>query len=139
MYLVNSCSYNRYDDNRYAITDPEELHYPGRDYTNFSKFSESNQLPNEPPTNSVDRTSVARTPWHDISVCVEGPSARGIARSLIHTLDVSFNFMQKWNHVVRSLDKDERQFLVPKSQTEPQKLFIDKTTAFPDCTVQIIR
>jgi phospholipase D1/2 len=121
-------AYNRYDDNRYLLTDPDEVNFPGRDYTNFSKFSECNQLPNEPPTNSVDRT-VSRTPWHDIAVCVEGQAAR----------DVAFNFIQKWNHIVKSANKKEREFLMPKSQKEKQHLFLDKESNYQDCTVQVIR
>jgi hypothetical protein len=59
------------------LIDPDNQVFPGRDYTNFSKYSEANELPTEPPTNFVDRSKFPRTPWHDIACVLGGLAARG--------------------------------------------------------------
>jgi phospholipase D1/2 len=122
-------AFNRYDDNHYNLTDPDNQVFPGRDYTNFSKYSESNELPSEPPTNSVDRTTFPRTPWHDIACVLDGLGAR----------DVAFNFFQKWNNAMHSIDKKEQLFLMPKSIDDKPTMTLDKNKVYTNLTLQLLR
>jgi len=116
--------YSRYDDDRYLVVDPELQVYPGRDYSNFCLAGETN---GEPDDNVIDRTKIPRMPWHDIAMAVDGWAA----------LDVSINFIQKWNHIsVNVSDYSTHQPLLPV-RVPKHKLKMD--FGYQDCTVQILR
>ncbi len=66
--------FNRYDDSRYLVVDPEEETFPGRDYSNFGRVGESNGPAHEAV---VDRTKLPRMPWHDIAMALDGLAAKG--------------------------------------------------------------
>ncbi|PRP81671.1 phospholipase D, Pi-PXPH-PLD [Planoprotostelium fungivorum] len=80
--------YNRYDDNRYLLTDITGRNFPGKDYGNLCILTESNGTISEP--SSLDRNRQPRMPWHDIHMRVVGDAAK----------DVATNFIQRWNHAI---------------------------------------
>lgn len=77
----------------------------GKDYVNFivKDFTELES----PLVDFIDRNTTPRMPWHDIAVCVQGSSARDIAR----------HFIQRWN--ATKLEKarlnNSYPYLLPKS------------------------
>jgi phosphatidylserine/phosphatidylglycerophosphate/cardiolipin synthase-like enzyme/Ca2+-binding EF-hand superfamily protein len=86
---VDLC-YNRYDDERYLLLDPESRWFPGRDYSNLHFAGESNGPSAE---DVIDRRQLPRMPWHDIHMLVSGASVPG---------DVARNFVQRWNHALKA-------------------------------------
>lgn len=57
----------------------------GKDYCNF--IVKDFQNLDSPFVDFIDRVTTPRMPWHDIGVCVQGASARDVAR----------HFIQRWN------------------------------------------
>ncbi|XP_046647471.1 phospholipase D1-like isoform X2 [Daphnia pulicaria] len=98
----------------------------GKDYTNFI-VKDSDHL-DEPLTDSVDRTTTPRMPWHDIGCVVSGKSARDVAR----------HFIQRWNatKVEKAKENIDFPFLVPKSYSicDPC-LKTNNLTTFANCQV----
>ncbi|GJQ65160.1 Pld [Trypoxylus dichotomus] len=80
-------------------------YWMGKDYVNFivKDFTELDS----PLIDFIDRSTTPRMPWHDIAVCVQGSSARDIAR----------HFIQRWN--ATKLEKarlnNSYPYLLPKS------------------------
>ncbi|KAI4462630.1 phospholipase d [Holotrichia oblita] len=80
-------------------------YWVGKDYVNFivKDFTELES----PLVDFIDRNTTPRMPWHDIAVCVQGNSARDIAR----------HFIQRWN--ATKLEKarlnNSYPYLLPKS------------------------
>lgn len=80
-------------------------YWVGKDYVNFivKDFTDLDA----PLVDFIDRATTPRMPWHDIAVCVQGSSARDVAR----------HFIQRWN--ATKLEKARLNlaypFLLPKS------------------------
>ncbi|XP_062988054.1 phospholipase D1 [Elgaria multicarinata webbii] len=91
----------------------ETRFWHGKDYCNFV-FKDWVQL-DKPFADFIDRYTMPRMPWHDISSVVHGKAARDVAR----------HFIQRWNFTkimkskYRSLSYP---FLLPKSQTTADEL-----------------
>ncbi|XP_061493306.1 phospholipase D1 isoform X2 [Rhineura floridana] len=91
----------------------ETRFWHGKDYCNFV-FKDWVQL-DKPFADFIDRYTMPRMPWHDISSVVHGKAARDVAR----------HFIQRWNFTkimkpkYRSLSYP---FLLPKSQQTADEL-----------------
>eukprot|EP00008_Paramoeba_atlantica_P004311 CAMPEP_0201482708 /NCGR_PEP_ID=MMETSP0151_2-20130828/6972_1 /ASSEMBLY_ACC=CAM_ASM_000257 /TAXON_ID=200890 /ORGANISM="Paramoeba atlantica, Strain 621/1 / CCAP 1560/9" /LENGTH=1333 /DNA_ID=CAMNT_0047865521 /DNA_START=265 /DNA_END=4266 /DNA_ORIENTATION=+ len=126
---VDLC-FNRFDDEKYLVTDPLGLKFPGRDYNNLSYYGcgETNGPPEE---ELVDRKRVPRMAWHDIHMVVEGHAA----------MDVAYNFIQRWNHSARENSLPTNWFLFPESvnvtSERPRMLLPEETVTTGMC--QVIR
>jgi len=112
-------AFGRWDDIDYPILDCNHLatRYPGKDYYNprFKSFESCEK----PFADSLDRETQPRMPWHDVHVRITGNSA----------VDVSRNFIQRWNHHRSS-----------KSKHYPTLVFVPKfTTEVGQHRVQILR
>ena len=57
------------------------LCFLGKDYVNF--IVKDVARPDRPEDDNVDRRTTPRMPWHDISLMVQGFSARDVARHFI--------------------------------------------------------
>ncbi|XP_025916490.1 phospholipase D1 isoform X2 [Apteryx rowi] len=107
----------------------ETRFWHGKDYCNFV-FKDWVQL-DKPFADFIDRHTMPRMPWHDISSVVHGKAARDIAR----------HFIQRWNFAkimkpkYRSLSYP---FLLPKSQETANELKYQVPEAV-HATVQVIR
>ena len=55
--------------------------WKAKDYVNF--IVKDVARPDLPNQDNVDRRTTPRMPWHDISVAVDGPAARDVARHFI--------------------------------------------------------
>nr|XP_016943422.1 phospholipase D2 isoform X1 [Drosophila suzukii]XP_016943425.1 phospholipase D2 isoform X1 [Drosophila suzukii] len=77
----------------------------GKDYSNFILKDWMNL--NSPFVDIIDRTTTPRMPWHDVGLCVVGPSARDVAR----------HFIQRWNAMKLEKLRENTRFpyLMPKS------------------------
>nr|XP_040569345.1 LOW QUALITY PROTEIN: phospholipase D1-like [Lepeophtheirus salmonis] len=85
--------------------DSKTLLWTGKDYVNF--IVKDVIRPDQPKKDNVDRTKTPRMPWHDVSVMVQGSSARDAAR----------HFIQRWNAIKAEKAKHNINypFLIPKS------------------------
>ncbi|XP_067157722.1 phospholipase D1 isoform X4 [Apteryx mantelli] len=107
----------------------ETRFWHGKDYCNFV-FKDWVQL-DKPFADFIDRHTMPRMPWHDISSVVHGKAARDVAR----------HFIQRWNFAkimkpkYRSLSYP---FLLPKSQETANELKYQVPEAV-HATVQVIR
>lgn len=79
----------------------------------------------------VDRLRYPRMPWHDICLQLSGMAA----------LDISLNFMQRWNHVMRSNPTGLKRidYLFPKPIGPPTIRLTDSQLGYSNCNVQILR
>lgn len=81
---------HRWDTSSHPITDTyARALFPGRDYYN-PRVTSDNDAQNDKPfqeLNSMDKGLVPRMGWHDVHVMVKGSAA----------IDVSYNFIQRWN------------------------------------------
>ncbi|EIE79586.1 hypothetical protein RO3G_04291 [Rhizopus delemar RA 99-880] len=101
--------FGRYDTLHHELTDygfndaTREV-FPGQDYSNprIKDFQKVSQYDNE----LVDKLTTARMPWHDIHTAMVGPPARDIAR----------HFVQRWNFIKKSKEREEIPFLLPKGE-----------------------
>ncbi|CAB4065035.1 PLD1_2 [Lepeophtheirus salmonis] len=86
--------------------DSKTLLWTGKDYVNFI-VKDVIFVPDQPEKDNVDRTKTPRMPWHDVSVMVQGSSARDAAR----------HFIQRWNAIKAEKAKHNINypFLIPKS------------------------
>lgn len=77
----------------------------GKDYCNFIVKDFINL--DAPFADFIDRHTTPRMPWHDIAVCVQGASARDVAR----------HFIQRWNatKLEKAKDNTTYPYLLPKS------------------------
>ncbi|XP_054242339.1 phospholipase D1 isoform X6 [Indicator indicator] len=138
MHHVDSVSSIDSDSNKGSIrslkTGVGELYgetrfWHGKDYCNFV-FKDWVQL-DKPFADFIDRYTMPRMPWHDISSAVHGRAARDVAR----------HFIQRWNFTkimkpkYRSLSYP---FLLPKSQQTANELKYQVPEAV-HATVQVIR
>jgi phospholipase D1/2 len=119
----------RYDNENYALTDPDERYYPGRDFSNLNFMGESNG-----PTRDqvIDRRRLPRMPWHDIHMMALGEVAQDIAK----------NFIQRWNHAMRTTTKDYRLILAPISPISAEEgaaLVAGGPSLYPQLEVQALR
>ena len=99
--------YTRFEDQRYLLTDVEGKIFPGRDYINLNLKGETNGPPWE---DVVDRKAFPRTPWHDIHCSVDGEAA----------YDVAFNFIQRWNHAIKTGNAASPKLLLPVALEHPE-------------------
>lgn len=85
--------YGRYDTARHRVTDDpnttSEQTWIGKDYSN-PRIEDFHAL-DKPFEDNIDRSSLPRMPWHDISVRICGPAAH----------DVEHHFVQRWNFLRR--------------------------------------
>eukprot|EP01134_Creolimax_fragrantissima_P006256 CFRG6256T1 len=81
------CS-GRYDTLAHRLVDTPMKKWPGCDY--YNPHQEGILTIDSPYKDSLPRETVARMPWHDISVKVRGPVVD----------DLVLNFVQRWNHHV---------------------------------------
>lgn len=100
--------------------------WPGKDYSN-PRVQDFFAL-NKPYEEMYDRSVVARSPWHDISMQVVGQPARDLTR----------HFVQRWNYILRQRKPTRpTPFLLPPPDFNPadlEALDLDGT-----CEVQILR
>tara|TARA_R110002050_G_scaffold282049_1_gene429825 strand:- start:1994 stop:4417 length:2424 start_codon:yes stop_codon:yes gene_type:complete len=105
---VDLC-FNRYDDSKYDVADLKNKKFPYRDYNNlnFPGCGETNGLWDREAA-GIERSRAPRMPWHDIHMVVEGQAA----------MDVSYNFIQRWNHAVKGTGSDISWYILPESAQE---------------------
>lgn len=99
-------AYGRFDDAQHLCCDTETRQeqqvWRGKNYYNPS-FQAISKIEN-PFDDLLDRSRVARMPWHDVHAVCDGAAARDVAR----------NFIERWNHHRDDLKKDEQYpYLVP--------------------------
>lgn len=121
--------FGRYDNGKYSVTDLQKEVYPGRDYVNSCRGSNSES--NGPAMEEIlDRKTVPRMPWHDVMMQCDGPVAK----------DVVFNFVQRWNFIKDKTNPTGMNYIMPLSSTEN---LIDMKEinhkAFSDCSCQVLR
>ncbi|RUP45335.1 hypothetical protein BC936DRAFT_148300 [Jimgerdemannia flammicorona] len=104
---LDAC-FGRWDTHDHSLADfhPATLKkeiWPGQDYNNarYKDFSEVEKWDLE----LIDKRSIARMPWHDVSVGIIGQPV----------LDIAKHFCERWNFIKKekSLDRDEVIFLEP--------------------------
>lgn len=80
----------------------------GKDYVNFI-VKDFNNL-DAPYDDFINRVTTPRMPWHDVGVCVQGASARDVAR----------HFIQRWNatKLEKARSNDVYPYLLPKCYDE---------------------
>uniref|UniRef100_A0A3Q2UVI5 Phospholipase n=1 Tax=Haplochromis burtoni TaxID=8153 RepID=A0A3Q2UVI5_HAPBU len=122
-------AFGRWDDSQYHLTDlgltettdgqdPHDLTgntklWLGKDYNNFIK-RDWVQL-DRPFEDNIDRTTVPRMPWRDLSAAFHGKAARDVAR----------HFIQRWNFtkIFKIKYKDDfYPYLLPKSHSTADSL-----------------
>ncbi|EGC34269.1 hypothetical protein DICPUDRAFT_55934 [Dictyostelium purpureum] len=113
--------FGRYDNEYYYVKDNLEINFPGADYINSCIAKPVNNLKDC----LVDRNTTPRMPWHDVSIALDGKAAR----------DVTYNFIQRWNHAKDS-NRDYKSY--------PYLLSSLETPLIPEqprgtCKVQIVR
>ncbi|KAA6413790.1 MAG: phospholipase D [Lasallia pustulata] len=100
--------------------------WPGKDYSN-PRVQDFFAL-DKPYEEMYDRSTIARMPWHDISMQVVGQPARDLTR----------HFVQRWNYVLRQRKPTRpTPYLLPPPDFNPaelEALGLDGT-----CEVQILR
>jgi len=78
----------------------------------------------------LDRKLFPRTPWHDVHMVVEGQCS----------LDVSYNFIQRWNHATQGTGTNNSWLIVPESSTIFSLPSLLKPSEFRSkATCQIVR
>ena len=77
--------------------------WKAKDYVNF--IVKDVARPDLPNQDNVDRRTTPRMPWHDISVAVDGPVARDVARHFIQRYRVMkiLTYNLHFRFTVRSL------------------------------------
>jgi len=95
--------FGRYDTRDHCLIDEKAATFPGKDYYNPSKGADIDGL-DEPFQDLIDRNSIPRMPWHDVSMRVDGYAARDVAK----------NFIQRWNHHRNAMQMSSS-LLVPKA------------------------
>ncbi|KAG1511951.1 hypothetical protein G6F47_007715 [Rhizopus delemar] len=121
--------FGRYDTLHHELTDygfndaTREV-FPGQDYSNprIKDFQKVSQYDNE----LVDKLTTARMPWHDIHTAMVGPPARDIAR----------HFVQRWNFIKKSKEREEIPFLLPKGEYVSSR---DESKFKGTCRIQVLR
>uniref|UniRef100_A0AAX7VE85 phospholipase D n=1 Tax=Astatotilapia calliptera TaxID=8154 RepID=A0AAX7VE85_ASTCA len=116
-------AFGRWDDSQHHLTDlgeqdPHDLTgntklWLGKDYNNFIK-RDWVQL-DRPFEDNIDRTTVPRMPWRDLSAAFHGKAARDVAR----------HFIQRWNFtkIFKIKYKDDfYPYLLPKSHSTADSL-----------------
>ncbi|KAI8336140.1 hypothetical protein BC941DRAFT_428409 [Chlamydoabsidia padenii] len=107
--------YGRYDTAQHILNDDPvsvaKQTWIGKDYSN-PRVDDFHAL-DKPFEDNIDRSSLPRMPWHDISVRICGEAAR----------DVEHHFVQRWNFLRR------RKSSTPK---RPTPLLLPYTTDVPD-------
>lgn len=95
----------------------------GKDYVNFIVKDFSNL--EAPYDDFIDRVTTPRMPWHDVCVCVQGASARDVAR----------HFIQRWNatKLEKARTNHAYPYLLPKTYNEYSTLPI----MFPNGTLKV--
>ncbi|KAI8991608.1 hypothetical protein BDF20DRAFT_845541 [Mycotypha africana] len=123
--------FGRYDTHNHSLSDyPAEghelEHFPGQDYSNprvkdFVDVAQFNKT-------LIDRSSVPRMPWHDVTLGAVGPIARDIAR----------HFIQRWNFLksTKSMHRRNLPFLRPKGEYIAAR---DENNFSGTCRVQLLR
>uniref|UniRef100_A0AAX7TC14 Phospholipase n=1 Tax=Astatotilapia calliptera TaxID=8154 RepID=A0AAX7TC14_ASTCA len=117
-------AFGRWDDSQHHLTDlgltettdgqdPHDLTgntklWLGKDYNNFIK-RDWVQL-DRPFEDNIDRTTVPRMPWRDLSAAFHGKAARDVAR----------HFIQRWNFT--KYKDDFYPYLLPKSHSTADSL-----------------
>ncbi|XP_022901663.2 phospholipase D1 isoform X1 [Onthophagus taurus] len=98
----------------------------GKDYCNFI-VKDWTEL-DSPLVDFIDRLTTPRMPWHDVAVCVQGSSAKDIAR----------HFIQRWN--ATKLEKARLNktypYLLPKSYNNEK---VDNLNNASKVSCQVIR
>eukprot|EP01119_Soliformovum_irregulare_P010392 TRINITY_DN2550_c0_g1_i1.p1 TRINITY_DN2550_c0_g1~~TRINITY_DN2550_c0_g1_i1.p1 ORF type:complete len:1296 (-),score=384.75 TRINITY_DN2550_c0_g1_i1:28-3915(-) len=81
-------AYGRFDTSDHVIVDPCHLNpvWPGKDFGNPNLKGMSHA--HKPWDEELERDQVPRMGWHGVHISVTGDAAR----------DVSYNFIQRWNH-----------------------------------------
>lgn len=91
-----------------VIVDGVAKFWYGKDYVNFI-VKDFNNL-DAPYDDFINRVTTPRMPWHDVAVCVQGATARDVAR----------HFIQRWNatKLEKARNNDVYPFLLPKCYDE---------------------
>jgi phospholipase D1/2 len=85
--------FGRWDDSSHSLTDVGlRQRFQGKDYYN-PRLKELTDL-GHPFVDLIDRNRFPRMPWHDVQIGLTG----GLAAR-----DISWNFIQRWNHHVTQL------------------------------------
>jgi hypothetical protein len=120
----SSCTFLPYNHSSY-----HQRCFPGRDYTNYQWNPDTY---GDPLTSALDRTNQARMPWHDIHMRVEGSAA----------IDISYNFIQRWNFAVRTGRNPGLAFPLSSSKLHDLYILPDFPSSVEDkgsCDCQILR
>ncbi|KAJ8922579.1 hypothetical protein NQ315_007609 [Exocentrus adspersus] len=101
----------------------------GKDYVNFIVKDFTNL--DSPFDDFIDRVTTPRMPWHDIGVCVQGPTARDVAR----------HFIQRWNAAKLEKAKKNKMYpyLMPKSYDSYETLPVNFPNMTHKVTCQVLR
>lgn len=115
----------RYDTDNYLLNDHDAKLFPDDDYRNACAVPTGGPslTSRKPIKEKLDRSKHCRMPWHDTAIRVEGSAAR----------DVSFNFIQRWNHA----RTDNRNSIMRYPALAPTKEVLPDVSG--TCQCQILR
>ncbi|CAO3592700.1 unnamed protein product [Absidia cylindrospora] len=124
--------FGRYDSHQHSVSDyyPHHQHeqeiFPGQDYSNPRKKDFADVAQHD--LTLVDRSTVPRMPWHDVTLATVGPIARDAAR----------HFIQRWNYLkaTKSMHRHNLPFLLPKGEYVAAR---DESKFKGTCRVQALR
>lgn len=96
------------EKNLIEVLDGVAKYWYGKDYVNFI-VKDFNNL-DSPFDDFINRVTTPRMPWHDVAMCVQGASARDVAR----------HFIQRWNatKLEKAKSNNVYPYLMPKSYDE---------------------
>lgn len=108
--IDNTCAFlggldlcwGRWDTPDHCLDDVEGKFWPGIDYSN-SRIADFVKV-DDYETDSIDRGSEPRMPWHDVAISVSGVVVK----------DLWIHFMQVWNHVIKDITGNKnREHMMP--------------------------
>ena len=100
--------FGRWDNSHHCLTDFNKTMWPGIDYSNCRLADFTNVSDWE--TDSIDRNTEPRMPWHDIAVMVKGPVAN----------DIALRFTELWNFVMSDFTQHYRNHKELLQLSQPQ-------------------
>ncbi|OMJ79033.1 hypothetical protein SteCoe_21016 [Stentor coeruleus] len=94
--------WGRWDTPEHCLDDIDGEIWPGIDYSN-SRIADFVKV-DDFETDSIDRNSEPRMPWHDVAISVSGVVVK----------DLWIHFMQVWNHVIKDITGNKnREHMMP--------------------------
>ena len=116
--------FGRMDSHSHSLTDTTSPHtWPGIDYSNVRVCDFTNVADHS--NDLINRFSIPRLPWHDVSLKLSGKAAR----------DIALHFIELWNHVMTDISSDywkNKDLIRPKSSSIFKPVQIDTILQYAD-------